>query len=62
MNPYDQSDKYDLIAFWRGVFYESFRVTGKVEDATKDANTAMADLKTVMNHLEYFNPNQEEMF
>ena len=62
MNPYDQSDKYDLIAFWRGVFYESFRVTGKVEDATKDANTAMANLKTVMNHVADFNSNQGELF
>ena len=56
MNPYDQSDKYDLIAFWRGVFYESFRVTGKVDEAIKDANTAMANLKTVMNHVADFNP------
>lgn len=62
MNPYDQSDKYDLIAFWRGVFYESFRVTGKVEEATKDANTAMANLKTVMNHVADFNSNQGELF
>ncbi len=62
MNPYDQSDKYDLIAFWRGVFYESFRVTGKVEEATKDANTAMANLKTVMNHVADFNPDQGELF
>ena len=62
MNPYDQSDKYDLIAFWRGVFYESFRVTGKVEEVTKDANTAMANLKTVMNHVADFNSNQGELF
>lgn len=62
MNPYDQLDKYDLIAFWRGVFYESFRVTGKVEEATKDANTAMANLKTVMNHVAAFNSNQGELF
>ena len=62
MNPYDQSDKYDLIAFWRGVFYESFRVTGKVEEATKDANTAMANLKAVMNHVADFNPDQGELF
>lgn len=62
MNLYDQSDKYDLIAFWRGVFYESFRVTGKVEEATKDANTAMANLKTVMNHVADFNPDQGELF
>lgn len=62
MNPYDQPDKYDLIAFWRGVFYESFRVTGKVEEATKDANTAMANLKTVMNHVADFNSNQGELF
>ena len=62
MNPYDQSDKYDLIAFWRGVFYESFRVTGKVEEATKDANTAMANLKAAMNHIDNFNSNQGELF
>ena len=62
MNPYDQSDKYDLIVFWRGVFYESFRVTGKVEEAIKDANTAMASLKTVMNHVADFNSNQGELF
>ena len=62
MNPYDQSDKYDLIAFWRGVFYESFRVTGKVEEATKDADTAMASLKTAMNHVADFNSNQGELF
>lgn len=62
MNLYDQSGKYALEHFWRGVFYESFRLNGKVEEATKDANTAMANLKAVMNHIDTFNPDQEELF
>lgn len=58
----NNSEKFELTAFWQNVFYESFRVTGKVEEATKDANTAMANLKTVMNHVADFNPDQGELF
>ena len=58
----NNSEKFELTAFWQNVFFEAFRLKGKAEDAIKEANSAMAALKDTMNHIDNSNSNQEELF
>ena len=58
----NNSEKFELTAFWQNVFFEAFRLKGKAEDAIKEANLAMAAHKDAMNHIDNFNPKQGELF
>ena len=57
-----QADRFGMLHFWQNVFFDAFRLTGKAEDAIKEANSAMAAFKDTMNHIDNSNPDQEELF